>query len=191
MKAKIALLAAALVVGCAPDPVPDRAFMPAATNAGYIGQPLMSDVYAAEVAAYDFASPERTRGNPAEAARGVAALDYIVGTFWRNPQYASITELTQLQLVQARREVRGVLGIAANARSQAVVNAMLGVSDALYANDAGRARALLQPPVFGFGPDRTLAMLANLPAMPTTASAALRASLEAYGRSDRCNFIPC
>lgn len=156
----ILLLASLIVSGCAAvTPPPDTARLP--PNA--FGTYADGDIGAINQAAWAFANPARTRNDPADSARAVAAVDYLAGALWTNPRWDFMSPLTKLEMLQARREVRSALGIAPAAPSQEVVNRTLFAADALVAGNHDAARAAFQPPVFGLGPERTLAVLSAMP----------------------------
>jgi hypothetical protein len=66
-------------------------------------------------------------------------------------------------MLQARADIRRVLGIAPDAPSQSVGNAMLAVQAALDAGDRARALTALSAPIFTLGPEPTFALLGALP----------------------------
>jgi hypothetical protein len=154
------LLACALSVGCAAvTPPPDTATLPPdayGTNAD-------GDVGAINQAAWAFADPRRTRNDPADAARAVAAVDYLAGELSRNPRWDFMSPLTKQEMLQARVSVRQALGISPAAPSQEVVNRMLYAGNALAAGNPQAAETALQPPVFTLGPQQTLALLSSMP----------------------------
>ncbi len=110
-----------------------------------------------------FASPARIRNDPASAARAVAALDYAAGAINTNPRLQFMSPVINNEMLDARQAVRRVLGIPPTAPSQAVVNSMVGVSLALGSGDRTQALAALNTPIFTLGPERTLALLTNMP----------------------------
>ncbi len=110
-----------------------------------------------------FASPARTHGLPAEAAKAVASVDYLAGALNMSPRWAEAPPFAKVYMLQARVDVRHVLGISPGAPSQAVVNTM---QQAVLALDAGNQAALaaaLSPPVYTLPPQETVAILANMP----------------------------
>jgi hypothetical protein len=121
---------------------------------------------AADLAAWAFASPAHTQGNPVVAARAVIAIEYLAPALSDAGVYPATSPLVVSQLRSARQEVSQALGIAPNAPSQAVVNAMIMVENALFAGNPQAAEQLLVPPVFTLGPQETFARLSNLPSLP-------------------------
>jgi len=175
-----ALLLALLVVACAhggPQPfVPDYAVLaPDALGFGALDQ----DVPAVNYAAWAFADPSRTRGNPAAGARAAACMDYIAGELYTAPRWANIDPLTKEQLLHGRTEVRQVLGIPFNAPSQVVATSLANASGALAAGDQRAALAALSNPAFP-NPSAILARLANLPYLQQANVGTLNASNEMF-----------
>ena len=91
------------------------------------------------------------------------AIEYLAGELSTSPRWDFMSQLTKLQMLEARQEVRAALGIAESAPSQAVANALLALSQ----NPTPAAAAqLLEPPVFTLLPAETLARIENLPYLP-------------------------
>lgn len=150
-----ALLAGLLMIaGCA-SPV-DTAVMPPYTG-------LADPSNAIQYTSWAFASPARTRNDPASAARAVAALDYVAGAISTSPAWQHSSPLVANEMLHARQAVRRTLGILPAAPSQAVVNSMIGASLALAHHDRTAALAALNAPFFTLGPEQTLAVLTDLP----------------------------
>lgn len=124
---------------------------------------LGDPVNAVQFAAWAFALPSRTRNDPLSAVKAVAALDYAAGYVNTSPVFAGFDPLISQQLLIGRSDMRRALGIPEDAPSQAVVNAMTQVMLALEAHNQRAAVAALSSPVFTLGPDRTFALLSNLP----------------------------
>ena len=157
------MLAVAVVLslaGCALQRTQvSTAVMPPETG---LGDP----VNAVQFAAWAFALPSRTRNDPLSAVKAVAALDYAAGYINTSPVFIGLDPLVSQQLLIGRTAMRRTLGIPEDAPSQAVVNAMTQAMLALEAhNQAAVLQALSSPTLFTFGPDRTLALLTNLPYM--------------------------
>ncbi len=127
--------------------------------------------------AWAFASPARTRGDPVSAATAVAAVDYAAGDISVDQNWQAFSPIIADQMLQARQDVRRTLGILPNAPSQEVVNRMLGASFALRHGDRAAALSALNTPNFTLGPERTLALLTDLPFIPI----ANRATIQAEG----------
>ena len=171
--------ACALPIGCAslPTNVPDTARL-APGQLGSNGDP---DVTAVNLAQWAFADSGRIRGRPADAARASAAMDYIAGKLYTSPRWANIPALTQLQLLQGRREVREALGVAPGARSQAVVDRLTAAADALTQNDEPAALRQLGPPVFAAPPQQVLARLSDMPYLRMANVSTMRAANGLFG----------
>ena len=146
-------LAAVLAAAC--GLLPDTANVPAAA----LGAHGDVDTAAANIAAWDFADPGRTHGNPAEAARAVIALEYLAGVVSGSPRYLAASPLVQRQMLDDRQALRRVLGVAPDTRSQEVVDAMMAVEAASTAGDVAAERRALSGPAFTLGPDGTLRQL--------------------------------
>src|SRR3978361_2577852 len=87
MRNGIGLVLAVGLAGCATLPAtPQTPYLP----------PSVFGVYednatgAINLASWAFASPANTRGNPAEAARAVIALEYLPGELVENPRWAGM-----------------------------------------------------------------------------------------------------
>ena len=142
------------LAGCTP-PV-DTAVMPPVSG-------LVDPNNAIYYANWAFSSPARTRDDPASAARAVAALDYAAGAINTSPRLMFMSPVINNEMVDARQAVRRVLGIPPTAPSQAVVDSMVTVSLALGSGNRAEALAALNAPIFTLGPERTLAVLTNMP----------------------------
>jgi hypothetical protein len=160
---RAACLGAALA-GCAAaiKPPPDTAQIPAWALRSWQG-----DTVAILHAQWAWADPSRTHGFPAQGAQAVAEIDYLAGELSTNPQYLNLSPLAKLRMLQARVDVRATLGIAPDASSQSVVDAMLAAAAALDAGDRTLALRTLSAPIFTRGPEPTLALLNALPYVET------------------------
>ena len=168
----VLVVAACAVAGCG-TPLPQTsAIMPLTTA----GTPVLSDDGAIGFASYALGSPGRTANDPASAARALASIDYLAGALYENPHWIGFPAITKVQMVQARAEVRALLGVPADAPSQAVVDGLIGAATALDGGDSKAAEAVLVAPTFSFGPQRTLAILDNLPPVPQADVAAQAAN---------------
>jgi hypothetical protein len=167
----VALLVAFLAAACT-TARPDAARL--VGPAGMLGD----DVLAIDQAECAFAAAERTRNDPADAARAVAALDYLAGNLSVSPRWIAVSLITKRQMLEARAETRAALGIAPDAPSQLVVDRMMQAADALTVNDVPAALALVDTPAFTLGPERTLAVLADMPYLRTANIATQYASGE-------------
>ena len=123
-----------------------------------------------------FASARRLRDNPVYAARAAAAVDYLAGQLSSSPRWLSISPLIKQQMLQARTDVRKVLGIAPDASSQTVVNALLPFADARHAGSQSSAIQALAAPVFTMPPTETQQLLSNMPPMSSVNTATMNAA---------------
>jgi hypothetical protein len=137
-----------------------------------------NDVAAANQASWAFASPERTRNNPVDAARACAAIDYLAGQLSSNPRWIAVSPLTRQEMLRARADVRRVLGIAPETRSQFVVDALLRFVAAWQGGDQPAALQALNAPGFTLPPLQTLQNLSNLPYVQTANVGSIDAARE-------------
>jgi hypothetical protein len=159
---RAACLAAALAGCAAIKPPPDTAAIPP-----WAAQAWQGDIVAILHAQWAWADPSRIHGLPAQGALAVAEIDYLAGELSSDPLWVSLSPFAKLRMLQARADVRAVLGIAPDAPSQAVVNAMLAARAALDAGDQQAALGYLGAPIFTLGPSQTLAALGALPYVQT------------------------
>ncbi|MFC7693139.1 hypothetical protein ACFQY5_29835 [Paeniroseomonas aquatica] len=97
-------------------------------------------------------------------------MEYLASEIPAGPRWVDFNPTVGLELMAARAEMRGALGIAAEAQPQAVVDGLFAASRALTAGNPAAARQALAAPAFTDGP-ATLRRLAGLPALPRTRSA--------------------
>ncbi|MEJ1977182.1 MAG: hypothetical protein WDN49_14805 [Acetobacteraceae bacterium] len=116
-----------------------------------------------QYAEYAFAQPSRTVGNPVAGAQAALAMDYIAGQLNTSPRWANIDAVTQLQLLEGRKQTRAVLGVVPNAPSQVVVNSLVVARYNLAIGNEAGAAAALSNPAFTLPPTETIQRLANLP----------------------------
>ncbi|MBC7434369.1 MAG: hypothetical protein H7345_20160 [Rubritepida sp.] len=104
-------------------------------------------------------------GQPAEMALAVARLEYMTDALRTDPQLAAVPEAARFQLVAARRETRGALGMAESVPPATAVSALLATSQALRARNEPAARSALAPLVRpgGLPPLDRLADMGGLP----------------------------
>jgi hypothetical protein len=155
----LALLSALIPAACGPLPPPaDTAQLPSG-----VFSPLDQDIPAVQYAAYAFAMPSRTYGNPVAGAQAVLAMEYIAGQLNTSPRWAFMNASTQMQLLTGREQTRAAVGIAPNAPSQLVVNSLILVRDDLQVGNQAGALAAVNNPAFTLPPPETIQRLANLP----------------------------
>lgn len=120
-------------------------------------------------------------GEPAEAARAIAELEWLATSLPQSPQWMGLSGTGMVQLTQARNEARAALGIPRGAPSQAVIEGLTATAAALQANDRAAVARALPRGVFTLGPEATVARLAEPPRVPSVIPAlrALSASRSA------------
>ncbi len=164
----------AATAACGTAFVPDTAIMPLTGG----GTPVLSDQGAIQTASYALGERSRTAGQPGEAARALASIDYLAGALYTNPHWSGIPATTKLRMLQGRAEVRSYLAVAPGTPSQAVVNGLIRAADALEAGDTATASAALPASVFTRGPAGTIALLSNLPYLQQANVAAQNANAD-------------
>ena len=182
MRPTLATLALLPLLACAPlVPVGPSVSLPPDAVQG-AGDPTRSAILSS---AYAFNNAGGL-ADPAVAARALANMDYLANNLPQDPRYSFAPTLAG-QMVAARAELRGALGVAPGAPSQQVVDELYGVSRALRARDLAGAENALSPAIF---PDRraTVLRLASLPPLPATATAAASAERE-QTRADNDRMI--
>ncbi|HEY7581785.1 MAG TPA: hypothetical protein VH855_29660 [Acetobacteraceae bacterium] len=163
-----------LLASCAlATPAPDTAQLPFAAFGT-----MDNDVGAANQASWAFAAPARTHDDPVDAARACAAIDYLAGELSSNPRWLSVSPLTKQQMLRARLDVRRVLGIEPGARSQVVVNALMGFAAAWQAGDQPAAWRALAAPGFTVAPPQLVQVLSALPYVQSANIASAEAARE-------------
>ncbi len=146
------------------------------------GTYLDNDVGAIEFAAWAFATPANTRGNPGEAARAIIALEYLSGELSDSPRWAAVDSTVKFRIRQARDEARQVVGIRADAPPQVVVNALLAFAENMTWGNQPAAIAVLTQPLFTKGPQGTFDTLAAMPYIQQANLATSRVASQALYR---------
>jgi len=154
----VAALACLALAACTVQPPPDTATVPFAAFGT-----LDNALAAANQAAWAFAASARTANDPVDAARAAAGVDYLAGELGSNPRWVTLSPLTKQEMLQARADVRRVLGIAPNARSQVITSALLQFAWLWQAGDQTAAMQALAAPGFTLPPPETFRILANMP----------------------------
>lgn len=118
-------------------------------------------------------------GRPAEMALAVARLEYMTDALARDPGLAPVSEAARFQMIAARREARGALGMAETVPPGRAVNALLATRRALLAGDEPAARAAMASVVSpgGLPPLGRLADMGGLP-QAAIATAILRDEIQ-------------
>ena len=179
----VLVVAGLTLSGCAlEDPQVDtaRLYGPA------FGSNADPDQAAINISSWAFSSASNTANRPIEAARAVAAVDYLAGELNTGFRWAQMSPIPKMEMLNARAQVRTAIGIAPNARSQSVVDRLLTAADALQHQDAAAAEAALAAPTFTLPPQETLARLDRLPFMSQT-NVATQTALRASGQLDGCS----
>ncbi len=172
-----ALLVCLSIAACAGvQPLPSTAQLPPA----FYGTLTDNDIGAINEASWALGSPDRTRGNPVEALRAVVAVEYLAGELNTNPRWAVMSPIAKMEMLQARGEVRRVLGIRPDVPSQVVVNAEIWAMWDLERGDAAAAQQVLSAPIFTQPPQQTMQVLNNLPTLPAARAATAGAELEEF-----------
>jgi hypothetical protein len=178
MRAMISLPTFTLcLAACATLPSTQRTpFLPA----GVYGIYEDNDIGAINQSAWAFASPANTRGNPAEAAKAVVALEFLSGELRENPRWVGMDASVKLHIGRARDELRQILGIRPDAAPQVVVNTLLALGLDLQTGNQAAAMQVLSSPIFTQPPDRTLQVLSNLPYVQEANLATSRAEGQSF-----------
>jgi hypothetical protein len=179
MRASIILPLLALgLSACATLPATERTpFLPA----NVYGALQDNDTGAINLAAWAFASPANTRGDPVDAAKAVVALEYLSGELKENPRWVEVDPSVALHIAQARNQFRQILGIRPDAPPQVVVNALLALALNLEMGNQPAAMQALASPLFSHPPEQTLQTLANLPYVQEANLATTRAAEQTGG----------
>jgi hypothetical protein len=151
------------VAGCAAEaPAPSVGYLPAGAFGPQLVQedPQVAALNTAEVA---FAHPGEMRGHPGRMALAVACLDAMGGQFSGAGRWIGTNSMAPLQMLQAREQVRAILGIPRDTPSQQVIDRLVAFSHAYEAGDQAAALRDLAGPDFTKGPAATLAVLARFP----------------------------
>lgn len=181
------LVLLAALAGCGVIKPNDTAQMPNNPQGG----PEMNQNEAIATAAWVLENPEVSRGNPARGARAVAAEDWLAGQWRLTEDFGPYAPLNEVSWNRLRREVRAAIGVAPNTPSQVIVDHLIAASHALQAGDTAAAEAQLQSPVFTFGPQRTLAVLGNLPHFPGTQTAFYELNRNENRSTGNCFMSAC
>jgi hypothetical protein len=147
---------------------------------GAFGSNGDSDIAAINLSSWAFSSARNTRNRPVEAARAIAAVDYLAGQLSSSPRWDGMSPIVKGEMLQARAQTRAVIGVAPDARSQLVVSSLASYAASLAANgDQAAAAAYLANPAFTLGPAATEAKLMDLPFMSPVNIATQRANADA------------
>jgi hypothetical protein len=169
-----AILLALTLGGCAAEGLtrPEAARLPRDSIEG-AGDPTRAAV---SRVAYTFANQPVLNGQPGEAARSIADMEFLAASLPSDPRFQQRDSLLPVRLAQARTEWRQALGIAPTVPAQPLIDRLYAVWRAMRAGDPGAAAAVLPPTLIPPGGQAVLAKLAALPPLPQTALAASAAA---------------
>lgn len=183
-RTRLGSLAAVLLFAAActqmPGTPPDRGL----AYGDLFGIAITTDPVATSVAStsYYLRSPGALAGRPALASQVVAQYEFAAAEL-EGLRYVGISPLTQMLMRQGREEVRGILGVRADAPPEAVIRALVAAAGALAREDRAGAEAAISPTVFSKSQAEVLTLLAELP--PTVQAGRAAAFTEAQlNRSD-------
>jgi hypothetical protein len=157
---------------------------PAELPPGVYGIYQDNDLGAINQSSWAFAAPSRTLGSPVDAAKAVLAVDYLAEELAANPRWLQVSPITKQQMLEARAETRLAVGIAPDAPSQLVANALLQTILGLQAGDRAAVMQALVSPIFTLPPEETLQVLTNLPYIRSANIATSEAAIEALPNGD-------
>ncbi len=179
-----AAMALSLVACAVPGPIAGRETVPLPPVTG-AGDPMRAAVTSA---AWAFADTRRLDGQPAEAARAVARLEWLAAELPADPTWNAASPMAAAMLRQGRDAVRGSIGIPLALPADAVARAMIGAATALDAGNPQAGAAALAPVAAG-QPGALLARLDHLPQSgeANAATAMAYAELIRLGRDEGLN----
>ena len=167
---------------CAPRPAIDTASLTSSRWGALWG---LQDAGAATLstARWAFSAERNLAGDPAEAARAVAAMEYLAGEMNTNPRWFFLAPAAKDELLEARVALRALVGAAPDARAQVVMDNLIDFANRMTSGDAAGARAQLTHAAFP-SPDETVRRLQALPFSPIAnlATAHAAQSLDAVGQ---------
>jgi hypothetical protein len=178
------------LTGCAYEtPLPSTGYLPAdAFGNSVIGQdPAITATNAATEA---FAYPGMMQGRPAQMALAIASLDAMAGQFSTGGRWMAMDPIAKQQMLDARNQVRGILGVPETAQSQSLIDHLVAASHALDRGDQAAALTALSGADFTRPPTQTLALLTNFPKVPNANYATMAASQDLFpmdGGFDKMN----
>ena len=167
----------ACAAACTPIPASQR---PAMLPPGLYGVYEDNDTGAINQSAWAFASPANLRNNPVDAIKAVIALEYLPAELRQNPRWVGMDRAIPTRMDQARAQVEQILGINPNAPRQLVVNALVAAAWDLQTGNQQAAMQALRSPVFTLPPERTLAILSDLPYVQEANLATSRALAQSF-----------
>lgn len=113
-------------------------------------------------ASYYLRSPGALTGRPALAAQVAAQYEFAADEL-EGLRFVGLSPLTQILMRQGRQELRGILGVRADAEPDAVIRSLVAAAGALAREDRAAAEVALRAPIFVRPPAEVLAALADMP----------------------------
>lgn len=96
-----------------------------------------------------------------------------------------VSPITKQQMLEARADTRRAVGIAPDAPSQLVANALLQTVSGLQTGNQAAVMQALALPVFTLPPERTMQVLTDLPYIRSANIATSEAAIQALLQGDR------
>lgn len=163
------------LAACATAPAISAGYLPADAFGNTVqGEDIT--VAATNDALYAFAHPAQLNGRPADMALAVASLDALAGQFANNGRWAGSGGTAAMQLVDARMQVRELLGVPETTQSQSLIDHLVAASHDLDNGNTQAASAALSGPDFAKPSAEILAVLGHFPYIATADSALVAAS---------------
>ncbi|HUB12361.1 MAG TPA: hypothetical protein VMB34_10420 [Acetobacteraceae bacterium] len=172
----VVVLCVSLAACALEQPPPSTSQLPP----GFYGTWVDNDLGAINDASYALGSPARTHNDPVEALRAAIAVEYLGGEVNTAERWFRMSPITKMQMLEARAEMRQALGIRPDAPSQLVVNVLIAAMVDLMHDNQAAAMHVFASPLFGQPPERTWAVLNDLPYMPAARVATSDAELQLY-----------
>jgi hypothetical protein len=175
--------------GCIHEvPSPSVGYLPVdAFGNSVVGQdPALASLNAATIA---FAYPGTMQGRPAQMALAIASLDAMAGQFSAGGRWMAMDWISQQEMLDARDQVRAILGVPQDAPSQSVVDQLVAASHALDKGDQAAALAALSGPDFTKPPAQTLAILTRFPRVQIANRATMDANLNFFPATSGTNSL--
>lgn len=160
-------------------PAPSTGYLPAGTFGNSLaGQEQTNAATTTAMAAFAYPGPEH--GRPAQMALAIASLDALAGQFSTQGRWVAMSPVTKQEMLEARNQVRDILGVPDSVQSQSLIDHLVDASQALNKGNPTAALAALSGPDFTKSPEQTLGILTNFPRVPIADDATLDASQSFY-----------
>lgn len=144
-----------------------------------------NDLGALNQSTWAFAESRRTHDDPIDAAKAVIAVEYLAYQLRTNPRWIGLSATSKLGMVQARADIRQVLGIRPDAPPRLVVDTFLRVVAALRDGDQATITQAFNASIFTLPAAQAQQVLTNLPYIQSASGAASQASSEALAKGSR------